>query len=517
MQVPGALVALQDQGVIDRVVRPLKSGKEAEVFLIESEGELRVAKVYKSMHRSFKQRAVYTEGRKVRNTRDQRAIERRTRHGKQQEEDAWKSAEVEIIHRLHAAGVRVPTPYNFIDGVLIMELITDADGSVAPRLAEVDLDSETANAYYQKLLQDVVRMLCAGVIHGDLSDYNVLVDEHGPVVIDFPQAVDAAANRNAKKLLLRDVANLGAFLERVVPGTRLRPYGEEIWAAFENNHLSVDMKLSGDFRRSTKKTDVGDVLGLIEEADEDEKVRRGEAPRRRGRGGPPRGETSSRETTRGAPREAASPKTPSRETPSPETPSPETPRYRRMQVVETASPSSSKKSTQRQRPAKRRPEGDQSAAADGAPPKRRRRRRRRGNGEGEGTPGPSTSEAPRRREGRAERQAEPTKGAERRPDEARARGRSERTDASSSESGEAPRRRRRGNGQGVGLPTGEAPRRRDGRAERQRSEPTKGAESGTGEARSRQASEPTAGRSSEPGDAPRRRRRRRRGPPKPSE
>lgn len=494
MQVPGVLVALQDQGVIDRVVRPLKSGKEAEVFLVESEGELRVAKVYKDMNRSFKQRAMYTEGRKVRNTRDQRAMDRRTRHGKKQEEDAWKSAEVDIIHRLHAAGVRVPTPYNFIDGVLIMELVTDADGGVAPRLAEVDLDSETANAYYQQLLKEVVRMLCAGVIHGDLSDYNVLVDAEGPVVIDFPQAVDAAANRNAQKLLLRDVANLGNFLERVVPGTRLRPYGEEIWAAFENNQLSVDMKLAGDFRRSSKKTDVADVLGLIGEADEDEMVRRGEAPRRRGRRGAPRQEQGTPKES--APREAKS-----------EQPSGDAPRYRRMQVVETAAPGSQKKKSDKRGDSRRggpkrddakrgdsrrgdpkrddakrgdsrrggpkrddsrrdeakrddsrkRPEGAQ-ATADGAPPaKRRRRRRRRGNGEGqsaEGSPSKSASSggAPkdgqetRRRDGRSERRRTEAKTSERTseqtPSQPQGRRRSESAPRTESE-GDAPRRRRR--------------------------------------------------------------------------
>ncbi|MFK8001576.1 MAG: PA4780 family RIO1-like protein kinase [Polyangiales bacterium] len=487
MQVPGVLVALQDQGVIDRVVRPLKSGKEAEVFLVESEGELRVAKVYKSMHRSFKQRSMYTEGRKVRNTRDQRAIDRRTRHGKKQEEDAWKSAEVDIIHRLHAAGVRVPTPYNFIDGVLIMELVTDADGDVAPRLAEVSLDRETANAYYQQLLKEVVRMLCAGVIHGDLSDYNILVDAEGPVVIDFPQAVDAAANRNAKKLLLRDVDNLGNFLERVVPGTRLRPYGQEIWAAFENNHLSVDMKLTGDFRRSSKKTNVTDVLGLIGEADEDERVRRGEAPRRRRGGAPREGRVSKeRKAKDSAPEKRASEASKSEDAPT-------TPRYRRMQVVETAAPSSQKKSGKRggskrgeskrgdskrgqRRSDGRRGEGRRSEkgadgrhgeerkrpeageSADGAPPaKRRRRRRRRGNGEGRSSEG--ATQAARTAQG---------------------------SSSSKSES---------------------EPRRREGRGERRRSGPAQGSEPRAGGPESREAGT---------GDAPRRRRRRRRGPPKPS-
>lgn len=461
MQVPGVLVALQDQGVIDRVVRPLKSGKEAEVFLVESEGELRVAKVYKSMHRSFKQRSMYTEGRKVRNTRDQRAIDRRTRHGKKQEEDAWKSAEVDIIHRLHAAGVRVPTPYNFIDGVLIMELVTDADGGVAPRLAEVNLDSETANAYYQQLLKEVVRMLCAGVIHGDLSDYNILVDADGPVVIDFPQAVDAAANRNAKKLLLRDVDNLGHFLERVVPGTRLRPYGQEIWAAFENNHLSVDMKLTGDFRRSSKKTNVSDVLGLIGEADEDERVRRGEAPRRR-RGG-------------GARPASDTPKQSGHKEKSEE---PTTPRYRRMQVVETATPSSKKSPSKRgaRGQSRRGGRGDAKDGARGDAKAGEGRRRRRSGAPDEGAKtGPS--DAPKRRRRRRRKDNGGEKSAER--------------DASTG--GERK------------------PRRRSGDASRS-SESTKSPRS-----RGTDGSTKPAESSAEPGAPRRRRRRRRRGPAKPVE
>lgn len=284
MRVPEILKSLTDQGVIDEVIRPLKSGKEAEVYLVDSQGEIRVAKVYKSIHRSFKNRAEYTEGRVVRGSRDQRAIERRTRHGKAQEEEAWKSAEVDIIHRLHAAGVRVPTPYHFIDGVLIMELVRDEDGLPAPRLGEVALHADTARTYFDQLLREVVKMLCAGVVHGDLSDYNILVDAQGPVIIDFPQAVDAAANRNAKKLLVRDVDNLSAFLGRSIPGTRRRPYGEEIWTAFESNALTPDYVLSGTVRRSKTKTDIGDVLGLIDEADADEQQRRGEPvarPRRR--------------------------------------------------------------------------------------------------------------------------------------------------------------------------------------------------------------------------------------------
>lgn len=288
MHVPEVLLSLADQGIIDEVIRPLKSGKEAQVYLVMADGEARVAKVYKdAQNRSFKQRAQYMEGRRVRNTRDQRAIANHTRHGKAQEEEAWKSAEVNIIYRLHAQGVRVPIPYNFIDGVLIMELVRGEDGHPAPRLSELSLDAKTARSTFDQLLSEVVKMLCAGVVHGDLSDYNVLIDPAGPVIIDFPQSVDASANRNARTLLLRDVDNLSAFLARCVPGARRRPYGQEIWAAYESNLLTPDSKLTGQVRRAERSTNMGALLDEIEAADSDERRRRdasgetGPRPRKR--------------------------------------------------------------------------------------------------------------------------------------------------------------------------------------------------------------------------------------------
>jgi RIO kinase 1 len=189
------------------------SGKEAEVFLVHAGGQLRVAKVYKAaQNRTFKNRASYTEGRKVRNSRDQRAIDKRSRHGRAQDEAAWRSTEVDVIYRLQEAGVRVPVPHHFIDGVLVMEMVADAHGEPAPRLAEVSLDRGQAIRVFERLLGEVVRMLCAGIVHGDLSEFNVLMSADGPVVIDFPQSVDAAGNQNARKLLLRDVENLKRFL-----------------------------------------------------------------------------------------------------------------------------------------------------------------------------------------------------------------------------------------------------------------------------------------------------------------
>ena len=230
MRIPDSLTSLVDEGIIEEVVRPLLSGKEAEVFLVRAGGDLRVAKVYKEAHaRTFKNRAEYTEGRKVRNSRDQRAMQKRSRYGRAQDEASWRSTEVDVIYRLHAAGVRVPTPYNFIDGVLVMEMIADAEGNPAPRLAEAGLDRGQALRVFDRLLAEVVRMLCAGVVHGDLSDFNVLMAADGPVVIDFPQSVDAAGNQGARRLLLRDVANLERFLGRFVPGHRPRAFAEEMW------------------------------------------------------------------------------------------------------------------------------------------------------------------------------------------------------------------------------------------------------------------------------------------------
>jgi RIO kinase 1 len=275
MRIPDRLVSLAEQGIIEEVVRPLMSGKEAEVFLVVSGGELRVAKVYKeAQNRSFKNRAEYTEGRKVRNSRDQRAIEKRSRHGRAKDEAAWRSTEVDMIYRLRDAGVRVPTPHHFVDGVLIMELVTDADGNPAPRLGEVRLDLDEATAIFDQLLTEVVRMLCAGVVHGDLSDFNVLMGVDGPVVIDFPQAVDASSNQNARTLLLRDVGNLHRFLSRFAPAQTHRPHAEEMWELYASSLLTPETRLRGEYAPSKKRADTAAVLELIGDADHDERRRR---------------------------------------------------------------------------------------------------------------------------------------------------------------------------------------------------------------------------------------------------
>jgi RIO kinase 1 len=275
MQAPSSLISLVEEGIVDQVLRPLMSGKEAQVYLVRSEGELRVAKVYKEAHqRSFKQRAEYTEGRNVRNSRDQRAMGKRTRHGREQDEAAWRSAEVDTIYRLRAAGVRVPVPYHFIDGVLIMELVTGSDGDPAPRLGDVNLDRERATKVFDWLLAEVVGMLAAGVVHGDLSDFNVLLGAEGPVIIDFPQSVNAAGNQNARKLLLRDVDNLHRFLAKYVPGRKAPPFAQEMWQLYERGELTADTKLTGRFVETNTLALTDDVLALIAEAERDERRRR---------------------------------------------------------------------------------------------------------------------------------------------------------------------------------------------------------------------------------------------------
>ena len=289
MRIPDSHATQHDQGIITEVHRPLMSGKEAQIYLVTSADTLCVAKVYKeAQNRSFKHRAAYTEGRKVRNSRDQRAMAKRTKHGREQEEAAWRSTEVDVIYRLHAGGVRVPKPYHFIDGVLVMELIVDADGTPAPRLGDISFNPETASAIYERLIREVVRMLCAGVVHGDLSDFNVLLGADGPVIIDFPQSVDSAHNNNARQLLIRDVQNLHDFLRRFVPNARRLPYAEEMWDLHQNNALTPDTPLSGRYRAAERHANVSNVLGLIQDANRDERKRRDSLGLR---GGPPARET----------------------------------------------------------------------------------------------------------------------------------------------------------------------------------------------------------------------------------
>ena len=231
-------------------MRQLMSGKEATVYVVRCGDEVRCAKVYKeATQRSFRQAVDYTENRKVKNTRQARAMAKGTRFGREAQEAAWQSAEVDALYRLAAAGVRVPRPYNFHDGVLLMELVTDAQGDAAPRLNDVDFTPAHALAHHATLIREVVRMLCAGVVHGDLSEFNILLAADGPVIIDLPQAVDAAGNNHAQRMLLRDVDNLRDFFGRFAPELLASRYGEEIWDLYQRGMLQPDTALSGRFER----------------------------------------------------------------------------------------------------------------------------------------------------------------------------------------------------------------------------------------------------------------------------
>jgi RIO kinase 1 len=274
MKTPKSIEPLVRDGLVDEVIRPLKSGKEASVYVVVSEGDIRCAKVYKDVNqRGFHKQAQYQEGRKVRNTRQARAMEKNSRFGRQQQEQVWQNAEVDALYRLAAAGVRVPQPYNFVEGVLLMELVTDANGSAAPRLNDLELSREQALEYHSLLIKEVVRMLCAGIVHGDLSEYNILVDANGPVIIDLPQAVDASANNNAARMLERDVDNLADYFGRFAPELLTTQYGKEIWKLYETGDLTVQSVLTGRFQGSNKRADVGGIMREINDA-RDEAIRR---------------------------------------------------------------------------------------------------------------------------------------------------------------------------------------------------------------------------------------------------
>ena len=271
MKTPPGLQPLIDDGVIDEVVRSLKSGKEATVYVVRSGSQMRCAKVYRNMaQRSFQKRAQYQEGRKVRGSRQARAVSKSTRFGRKEQEAAWKNAEVDALYQLVAAGVRVPKPHGYFDGVLIMELVTDATGTPAPRLGEVELSGETAREYHRILIRQVVRMLCIGLIHGDLSEFNVLVTADGPVIIDLPQAVNAAGNNAALAMLERDVNNLRTTLGRFAPELLTTEFAREMWSLFEQGELQPDTELSGIFVRDETVVDPASVMLVIEDAREEE-------------------------------------------------------------------------------------------------------------------------------------------------------------------------------------------------------------------------------------------------------
>ena len=274
MKAPPRLQALVAEGLIDTVVRQLMSGKEAMVYVVRQGEHTLCAKIYKeATQRSFRQAVDYTENRKVKNSRQARAMAKGSRYGREQQEQAWQSAEVDALYRLAAAGVRVPRPLNFHDGVLLMELVTGPEGDAAPRLNDVHFTPDEARRHHASLLAEVVRMLGAGVVHGDLSEFNILLAEDGPVIIDLPQAVDAAGNNHASRMLLRDVNNLRDFFGRYAPELRSTQYGAEIWSLYQRGLLSTDTPLTGHFEPSTASVDLQAVLREIDDAREEEAAR----------------------------------------------------------------------------------------------------------------------------------------------------------------------------------------------------------------------------------------------------
>ena len=270
MRTPKQIEPLVQDGIVDNVIRQLMSGKEATVYVVQCGDEIRCAKVYKDANqRGFHQAVHYTEGRKVKNSRQARAMDKGSRYGRKEQESAWQHAEVDALNKLAAAGVRVPHPYGFYDGVLLMELLTDADGQPAPRLNDVELTPDQARDFHAILIRQVVLMLCAGIVHGDLSEFNILVDSSGPVIIDLPQAVNAAANNNARRMLERDVDNLAIYFGQFSAELQTTQYGKEIWALYQGGELLPDTPLTGRFKQNEKQADVRAVMREITSARDD--------------------------------------------------------------------------------------------------------------------------------------------------------------------------------------------------------------------------------------------------------
>lgn len=289
MKTPKRIEPLIEDGLVDEVLRPLMSGKEAAVYVVRCGAQVRCAKVYKEANkRSFRQAAEYQEGRKVRNSRQARAMAKGSKYGRKEAEDAWQNAEVAALFRLANAGVRVPKPYDFQDGVLLMELVTDADGDAAPRLNDVHLEAEEAREYHTFVIRQIVLMLCAGLVHGDLSEFNVLLGPDGPVIIDLPQAVDAAGNNHAFSMLQRDVANMAHYFGRFAPELKDTRFAQEMWALYEAGELRADSPLTGEFEDDEHVADVGGVMREIDAARLDDARRR--AARTEAEHGPVKGE-----------------------------------------------------------------------------------------------------------------------------------------------------------------------------------------------------------------------------------
>jgi len=274
LKIPKRILPLVEDGLVNEVLSRLMSGKEADIFVVRCGHEIRCAKVYKeAAQRSFKKAAQYTEGRKVRNSRRARAMEKGSKFGKKEQEKIWQNAEVDALYQLAEADVRVPEPYGCFDGVLLMELITDENGDVAPRLGDVTMTEEEAIRNFAIIMQDVVRMLCTGMIHGDLSEFNVLLDEYGPVIIDLPQAVNASANNNAQAMLERDVQNMVNYFSQFDPYLKDSKFGKEIWKLYEDGELKPDTILTGEFEEDTEAADVDDIMVQIKAAYDEEQAR----------------------------------------------------------------------------------------------------------------------------------------------------------------------------------------------------------------------------------------------------
>nr|WP_239552849.1 PA4780 family RIO1-like protein kinase [Oceanisphaera litoralis] len=251
------------------------SGKEADVFVVRCGEHIRCAKIYKdAIKRSFKKAAQYQEGRKVRGGRQARAMEKRSSYGRQLEEKIWQNAEVDALSRLANAGVRVPETFGCVDGVLLMELVADEAGHVAPQLGEVTMSAEQAIEDHAIMMHYIKLMLCAGIIHGDLSEFNVLVDDSGPVIIDLPQAVNAAANNSAEAMFARDVNNMRRYYGDFAPALLHTQYAKEMWALFEEGNLTPNSTLSGEFEDDSDSADVDSVLEEIKAAMEEAQERK---------------------------------------------------------------------------------------------------------------------------------------------------------------------------------------------------------------------------------------------------
>lgn len=274
MKTPKRIEPLVEDGLVDEVLRPLMSGKEAAVYVVRCGDELRCAKVYKEANkRSFRQAAEYQEGRKVRGSRQARAMAKGSKYGRKEQEQAWQNAEVAALFHLAGAGVRVPKPYDFLDGVLLMELVTDGEGDVAPRLNDIELHPDDAREFHAFMIREIVKMLCAGLVHGDLSEFNVLLGPDGPVIIDLPQAVDAAANNHAFGMLERDVRNMAEYFGQFAPELRYTRYAKEMWALYEAGKLRPDSVLTGEFAEEQDAADIDAVMREIKAALAEEEQR----------------------------------------------------------------------------------------------------------------------------------------------------------------------------------------------------------------------------------------------------